>query len=242
MTRRYEQPKKKNFIWGIGLILVIGGGLYLFLFSGFFNIGFILVENNSFYSETDIIEKTKVQYGTNQFKVKLSEVRDNLLNDPYIKGVTIDRKLPDKLVIQIVERKESACIEFMGKWLIIDEEGYALRIADTLPEYSILDGFTIIDFTVGDKIQVKEEDELYPVLKVIQGMNKNNLFFKNVGIKGQEMVLYISDNLTCKGEVDVLLESMDALRDILYDLHKRGVKRGTIHIRGNGYYSYSPLE
>ena len=52
----------------------------------------------------------------------------SIFQNPYVKMIKINRVLPDKVVIDIIERDIMAYVPYVGSYLNIDEEGMILEI------------------------------------------------------------------------------------------------------------------
>lgn len=75
--------------------------------------------------------------------VDLDKVRDQLLNYGWIKDARVSRRLPDTLVVDIVERKPAAIWQHNQKLSLIDKEGVILepvRADQPAPELPLLIG------------------------------------------------------------------------------------------------------
>ncbi|MEP7349972.1 MAG: cell division protein FtsQ/DivIB [Sphingorhabdus sp.] len=64
--------------------------------------------------------------------VDIDKIRDDLVKYGWIKEVRVSRRLPDTLVVEIIERKPAALWQRAGKFSLIDAEGIVLE--NTSPE------------------------------------------------------------------------------------------------------------
>jgi cell division protein FtsQ len=74
--------------------------------------------------------------------VNVSAIRERLLQFGWVKDARISRRLPDALVIDIVERTPSALWQNQGQLALIDDQGVVLdRVAvDKMPDLPLLIG------------------------------------------------------------------------------------------------------
>ena len=74
--------------------------------------------------------------------VNLSEVRNRLLNYGWVEDARVSRRLPDKLVIDIVERKPAAIWQYDGQLMLVDAKGVLLQPVspDKMPDLPLLIG------------------------------------------------------------------------------------------------------
>jgi cell division protein FtsQ len=94
---------------------------------------------------TDELRQAADQAGTDkapQALVNAPEMRERLLKFGWIKDARILRRLPDTLVIDIVERKPAALWQNQGQLALIDSEGVVLdRVpVDKMPDLPLLIG------------------------------------------------------------------------------------------------------
>lgn len=77
-----------------------------------------------------------------QALVNVSAIRDRLLQFGWVKDARVSRRLPDALVIDIVERTPSALWQNQGQLALIDNQGVVLdRVAvDKMPDLPLLIG------------------------------------------------------------------------------------------------------
>jgi cell division protein FtsQ len=238
--RRRKKRRKKYYLLKLILFIMLGVGIYYFLTSNFFQIQELTVVNNKYYTAEQIISIGEIKKGGNLFQESTAEIKDKLLNDPYIKNIKVSRKLPDEIVITVEERKETAAIPFGESYILIDKEGMILRETDVEPTLPLLLGMTLSNIETGTPLRVEENAVLNDTLKLLEAMEKNGIFFKKIQISTIIIKAYIYDNLICEGTPENIMKSMDSLPDVLYDLYIKGTERGVIKVGGNGYYSFNP--
>jgi cell division protein FtsQ len=94
---------------------------------------------------TDELRRAADQAGSAkapQALVSVSEIRDRLLDYGWVKDARVSRRLPDTLVIDIVERTPAALWQNEGRLALIDSEGVVLdRVpVDKMPDLPLLIG------------------------------------------------------------------------------------------------------
>ena len=86
-------------------------GMYIFIsHSPRFNLTRIDIEGNRKVSGKEILEKAKIELGTNIFRTNLRRIEDHLREDGRIKDVSVKRKLPDRVLIKVEEKKPALWI------------------------------------------------------------------------------------------------------------------------------------
>ncbi len=89
-----------------------------------------------------IYEITLAQKDRSMITVDIDQVRDDLLQYGWIKEARISRRLPDTLVVDILEREPVAVWQHKGKLSLVDATGYSLETVsrDKLPDLPIILG------------------------------------------------------------------------------------------------------
>ncbi len=239
-SKKRKKRKKRNYLLRFVMLILIGTGGYFFLSSDFFDIHKITVLNNSYYTQEQIVAVAEAQTGDNLFVLSTKKMKDRLLGDPYIRTAKISRRLPDHLLITVEEREESAAIPFDNDYIIIDGLGMILRKTDVEPKLTKLSGMTVANIETGTPLRVEENAVLNDTLKMLASMEENELYFKKIEISPIVIKAYIYDSLICEGTPENIMKGMDGLKDVLYDLYAKDVKRGVIKVGGDGHYSFSP--
>ena len=139
LKRDRSKIKRRRFIFKTLLIsILLLAGIILLLMSSFFNIKEIHVVGNSRCKEEEIIDASGVVTGVNGFKnvgtgikhfigLRYGNAEKNILQfSSYVKDVTVKFVLPSTVKIIIKERTPICKSEFMGSYILIDEECYAV--------------------------------------------------------------------------------------------------------------------
>ena len=149
----------------MGLIFIILS-LFIAIFfilstrTNFFHISQIIVKDNQVVDDEKVIMASGIITGENIFKINIKKAEKNLLLHPYIKHVDIRRKLPNKIVINVTERKEALIVDYIGSYLYVDDESKILNILtekkeDKLPE---IIGLKINNPSVGSTLEYEDEE------------------------------------------------------------------------------------
>lgn len=239
--RKKKKRRKKRYLLKIIIIAAFSVGMYFFFTSSMFDIQKITVESNSYYTVEQVISLAGAKTGENLFETSLTQMKEKLLADPYVKNVKLKRKLPAQVVIIVEERKEDAAVPYGNKYIIIDNEGMVLRKADTEPALTLLMGMTIENMEPGTPLAVEENAVLTDTLKLLREIKNYELFFKKIDITNIIIKAYIYDQLVCEGTPENIMNNLDSLQEVLYDLYTKGIERGVIKMGSDKYFSFSPL-
>lgn len=128
MERRLRRRKT---ILRYCLLILISFSSYLFIFkTNIFNIEDIEVIGINSMDPRQIVEAIPCAVGENIFKIDKEACEETLNALPYVRSSRVRRSLPNRIVIEIDERREVATIPYIGAFIYIDEEGYVLSIEE----------------------------------------------------------------------------------------------------------------
>lgn len=130
--------------------------------SVFFRVSVIEVRGSSHYSADEIIEASGIKEGSSLVFMNRESAGSRISGTlVYIGRVTVSRKLPNTVVIQVQETGTVACVETeSGLWLI----DYYCRLLEECPlsevdNYIRVTGFSALSPKAGTSISVTEEDK-----------------------------------------------------------------------------------
>ena len=235
-----KKRKKKRYFLKILITLAVLVGLYFFATSSVFGIDKFKVEGNSHYTPEQIVEMTGIKEGDNLFKAKTSAAKKELLSDPYIKVVDINRKLPNGIDIIIEERIEGAIVMSEEVYFIIDSEGMILNKTEEIPLLTLIEGITPVKPEEGTVLKAKEADQLKKSLDFIRFMEENDFFVQKIDVSGVGIKMYVLNALICEGSFKDIKNGIEPLRLVITDLLGKGIERGTISISNDGTCSFRP--
>ena len=172
----------------------------------------------------------------------LGEIKKRLSKDAYMQEVTVKRSLPDTIVIEIMERTQTAAVVYGEEYVVIDGQGMILRKTDVEPKIPVIKGLTISKLEVGQEIEAEEKVLLRQTLEFLNAMTEADLFFKKIEMSDLQIRAYVYDNLICQGTQENLIKAMESgkLQLVLQELLEREIERGIIQVSGEDYISFSP--
>ena len=104
MSRRRKLKKHILTILLAGVVMCVG---LVLVFSLFFKANTITISGDKVYSDKMVVDKSGVEIGDNLFRINEEKLSQKLSKElPYIKSVTIERKLPDTIIFNIEAAKE----------------------------------------------------------------------------------------------------------------------------------------
>lgn len=240
-ARKKKKRKKKHYLLKFLIFIVLCVLFYLFLHSSVFNIKKITTESSQRFTSEQIQKMAGLKKGMNLFEFRCSTCENRLEEDPYIKEADVKRKLPSGVEVRLTERKEAAAVYNRREYLLVDSEEIVLAAKDKEPRVTILAGVTVTKAEPGEPVQVKEEGRFRTQMKILKAMTAADLYFKKIEVTGSIVKAYVTDSLVCRGKAENMLTGMEEgnLQAVLYDLNKRNIKKGTVTIGDEQYYSFS---
>lgn len=175
VNRRRKHRKNLIALLFGALVLCIG---IILVFSLFFKINTVTVSGDAIYSDKMIVENSGIEIGSNLFRVKEKNVSNTLAQKlPYIKSVTIERKLPDTIIIKVKSTKEVAAISSGGSFILFDETGKVLdKDASVLREnVPLVSGVKVKKANEGSLISLTDEKKTTTLRKLLSEIEKSDL-------------------------------------------------------------------
>ena len=239
--RKKKKRRKKHYFLRFLIFVALVIGTVKFMQSDFFTVSEILVDGNHYYTKAQIIEMAGLKTGCNLFfDTKTAPAKSALLEDPYIRLVSVRKELPETVRIAIEERTEYAAIPYGENYILIDHEGMVLRISDREPVLPVLSGLSLVEMKPGTPLQVEQPYMLTDTLALIAEMDENDVYFKQIYFSAVVVKAYIYDDLYCEGTPENIKNSMPAIYELLTALYKKDITHGVVKVGSDGYIAYSP--
>lgn len=241
-NKNQKSNSKKNRIikgiikWTILFVALIAAFIY-FMMSPLFNLVEIQVNNNEKVSTDTIISLSELKIGDNIYKTSTNKIKKNIKQNAYIESVETKRKLPNKIQIEVQERKTTYNLVYGNSFVYINNQGYILDISENKLEVPIIEGYTTSgdNIIVGSRLQEEDLEKLGIVLKIMESASVNeiaNLITKidisdkqnyTIILEGEKKTVYL-------GYASNLSTRMLYLKAILTE--ERGIE-GEIFINGD---------
>ena len=190
-----KKRKRKNPIlflikWTSVILLLIGTIIFI-LTTPMFNIKNINISGIEHLTEEQVISLSELNKNENLFKNSKSKITSNIKQTPYVESVTIKRKLPDTIDIQIKERKRSYMLKFVNGYVYIDTQGYILEISEEKLELPIISGYKTEEEKIseGNRLITEDLENLNNVLKITNSLEEIDVakeIITNIDISNKE--------------------------------------------------------
>jgi cell division protein FtsQ len=124
---------------------LIWGGRYALMRFDFFALRKIeILGAPQSLSQAEILKRVQVPIGTNLFKIPVAEVQGRLMLHPYFKAVSVQRRMPHTLAIDIRERLPAFVLNASERLFYVDADGEIFKDisdSDDSRDMVILSGF-----------------------------------------------------------------------------------------------------
>ena len=182
--KKKKETKKSRIIKKIlkwtTLTIVLLVALVFFLMSPLFNVTEVIVLGNNGVSKETITSLSQIEIGTNIYKTSKEIIRKRIKENAYIENVEVRRKLPNKIELEVKERKTSYMLEYGGSFIYINNQGYILEVANEMLDVPIIEGCTTNteELQVGNRLNREDLTRLEMILKIMESKESNEILEK----------------------------------------------------------------
>ena len=119
----------------------------------------IIVHTGPRVREEEVLRLADLSAGDNIFAFRLSEAVSAIELHPWVKSASVMRELPDRVVIDVLERKPVAVIS-LGALYYVDEEGEVFKkvLPGETVDYPVITGISLREV-------VEDKDKVTPLLQ-----------------------------------------------------------------------------
>ncbi|MBR6014938.1 MAG: FtsQ-type POTRA domain-containing protein [Firmicutes bacterium] len=243
--KKKKKRRKKHYFLRMVLFVAAVVGIIVLMNSSLFDVQQINVVDNSYFTAEQIIARSGIEPGQNIFfGIDKKKAKKGLMEDPYIKNVTVERDLPATVNILVEERTEAAAVPYSDKFIITDVEGLVLRVSEVEPKIPLIVGLTINEMEPGKALEVEENSVLNDTLGMVALMQQSDVYFKKIDISKVMVRAYVYDSLICQGMPEDITKALSdgTLQAMLYRLYTDNIEHGTITITSDTTnMAFSPI-
>ncbi|MCR4616221.1 MAG: FtsQ-type POTRA domain-containing protein [Clostridiales bacterium] len=177
---RKKQVMRNRIIAGavLAVLIILAVVCFLSLTVWFPIKEFVVNSNNSAYSVSEIKQASKIIFNSdNLLRCDLKGVAKNIETTlPYVGKVTVDRKLPNTIVVDVEKTAAVAAVEHGRFVLLVNEEGKILQEAAEVPfGLRLVKYGTISQAAVGEIISSENGVPVSVYVSLIKAMRENGL-------------------------------------------------------------------
>ncbi len=221
-TNKYIiKSKRKRFIKKIiiTLLFLIMGIIIFITKSNIFIVKKVAVTNNPIITGEDVKERCEKVLGENIFFVSKSDLTNEAKKNPYVESVTVTKKFPKQININIVEKEGIYYIDEGKNKLILSNRLVLLERTDDLKGRNLVEikGIEYKEGKVGEK--VLDDDRISEILTTFYDIVRNNPTEYNIkSIDLQDLTnikVYIGEVEGRLGNDENLLDKMNKVIHIV---------------------------
>jgi cell division protein FtsQ len=181
----YRKVRQAEHLLLCMLAIVVGlaamYGIYRLVFLGSaFHIEKIVVEGNwKNLTANEVAYRSEVRKGDNLFWISVRDVHDRLMKEPWIKEVTVQRRLPDTLCIYVEEFRPEAIV-YSNHFYYVDDQGTLIKRVEAgeNKDFPLLHGIMV---TEDGQVEKADEPRLKEMLRLLDLFDKSR-FGKTEGV------------------------------------------------------------
>lgn len=143
IVRRRRKKRKIKYFRILFLLLILFGMLYFLLNLGIFKISNIEIQGSKKVDQALILEKADYVLGDSVIFTSKKKLANAVKSIPYIESVKVKKRLPAKIILEVVERKPSIAVPYKDVFLLLDEKGVFLEETSSL----------MLDLTIMEKLE-----------------------------------------------------------------------------------------
>lgn len=214
----------------------------------FFKVHTITVSGITQYSEEEIIAAAGVKIDDNLFLLNKYEISDAIIEKlPYVSSVSISRKLPDGLVIEVTDSNQGGVIEQDGAFWVISSGGKLLGKRAERGSGAVISGITLAEPTAGEQICAAEgsEEKAAQLLELLGALEEKGM------LQGVNAIDFSSESAISMDYADRFVVKLPYRADFLYKLSQLSrtmekleeqgdVRRGTLNLMIDGQVNFIP--
>lgn len=229
-----KSKKTLAILKALFIIALAIGAIVLIMYSGLFNVKDFEVSGNSRLSSTKIISLSNIQVDTNIFSINKKQAKQAILENAYVEEVSINRKLPSTVSIEIKERIPTYILQFTDSYVYINNQGYMLEISNDKIEVPIIVGFItdLSNIKAGNRLDVKDLEKMNTILKIYETAKNVELaeYITKIDVSDtKEYKVYMEslNKIVYLGDASDLNSKMLELKEIL---HKTQNRKGEVFL------------
>ena len=155
-----EKPKIK--LWMVIAVLLLVFALQIIFTPLFFKVKAVNISGQAYLTKSEVLQISQIEMGKPLVTLSTKKITKNLLANPWIKEVTVEKTWPSGVNIQVTERVPSIAIPYKNQFLMISREGYVIEIKNDFSAVNlpILNGYVVDQIEPNQQVMSKEQWEL----------------------------------------------------------------------------------
>lgn len=227
-----KQPLKKQAVRGrrkgrilvkaIGAAAVLAAVGTVILASPVFAVQNIEINELQYFTKEDICSRIGLETGDNGVFFNKGKAEKILESDKYISSVDISFRFPDTMVITVDENRICGYINYLGNYLYLDREGRVIDVkSETSENLPIIEGLKFSSFTVGEVMQVENQESFEAALVISKAMSKYDVLDKKVSINvadSENIYAYVDNIKVLLGDTSRMEEKIKTMSEAVAEI------------------------
>jgi len=246
MHMDYEAKRDKNKQIKFRIAIAVSAmalAAILFLVSPYFFVQEVIITGYSRVPRQEINNRLGISASTNLLFFNTNAARHRLMENLFIGHVTFERTLPNRLHVQVHERRLTAYFEHSpGSFLFLDDMGRVLDVRTYFTEpLPMLGGLRLNHFQLGEILDVPDTASFGAVVQYAQLLYFHGLIDRvtHLNVSDPQNIRIMVNHLEFNvGNVHGADEKVRTIVEILNNLPNADMIRGTIPMReiSNEYF------
>lgn len=228
------------------LVLVIVTVTVILFMTPLFNIRSVTVDGNTVVTAEEFQEMLKPLVGENLFRTGSGRIEKMLKVNPYIDGVSVQKKaIPPTVHVTVTEYSPAAILRAEGKTLLVSSKLNVLSDnGDASAAVPVVTGFGISEGKAGEVVKSDDEEKQNVVLIALATLEKTGVLDKVIEIDVSDITnitMNYDNRLTVKCGTQLDLErKLRLFRETVMNSYFADNVRGTIEFTESGKAVYTP--
>ncbi len=199
--KRKRKAERLAMLTGLAL-LVMSVGVVLVL-ALFFKIDTITIKGDKVYADKEVILQSGIEAGDSLIRVNESKINEILTKKmPYIGEVTVEKKLPDTLIINVSATREILAFQSGAGFVLVDADGKVLSENASMlrDNVAVVSGMKLKKATAGEIISLSDEKSTEKLLQLLTAVKNSEIeLLTDVSLaKDGTWILRYDDRITVK--------------------------------------------
>ncbi|AKL95623.1 cell division septal protein [Clostridium aceticum] len=242
--KNIRKRKIRKFLTAFFFIIVFFlWGVYFLLQSDLLNLKKVEIRGNNILTVEEITSAGQLSINRNIFQYKLADIEKNIQSHPLIKEVTLQRKLPSSIVIELKERDKYAIIPYMGSYIYIDQDKVVLQVSESYlaEDLILITGVEFQSFNLGDQVDISKEHLLDVAMELVEASKVVGIgeIISEINIEPEDYIKLVTfDGIEVLiGNKTDLAYTVLSLKEVLTNLYTRNLKNVIVDMRYKGQIS-----
>lgn len=238
-----RHPSQRPLTLAIAVVAVAAAAAILFLV---FHVKTIEVVGVERYTPQQVVQLSGLKEGEQIFLADLEGAAERIRQDPYLQVLAIRRVLPNRIRIEIAERKEAAAISYQNLVVIVDHDGYVLSIGNRADLTGLIQvrGMREATYSVNQRLGEQTDFFTNTLIAILKALREHNLSqeiaFLDISNPLSVHMLTVDGLDVSLGQPEGLPEKLESFAAILPDLKRGDLIGGTLHLSQKHDPVYTP--